>query len=131
VDPWTWHRLGKELLDILPEIVAFIIGGFYTLALFLLTRKAAKKRWDAAFMSRYKEEARSEIRERDAYIAGLEEQLKDAQRINQELARRTKAAVILSGKASEVLLTTDFTPMSRVGFESPERQLRTAERRNK
>ena len=130
-DPWTWHRAGKELLDLLPEIIAFIAGGSWSLLLVGLTRKKAKKDWDAAFMSRYKEEARSEIRERDAYIVGLEEQLKDAQRINQELARRTKAAVILSGKASEVLLTTDFTPMSRVGFESPERQLRTAERRNK
>ena len=131
MDGWTAHRALKEFLDLLPMLVAFVIGGLYTLAMVLLTRKAAKKRWDADFMSRYKEEARCEIRERDAFIAGLEEQLKDAQRINQELARRTKAAVILSGKASEVLLTTDFTPMSRVGFESPERQLRTAERRNK
>jgi len=95
--------------------VAGVVGGLYTLALVLLTRKAAKKRWDADFMSRYKEEARSEIRERDDYIAGLEERLKNAQRINRELARRAKAAVIMSGKVSETLATADFTQTAQFG----------------
>ena len=117
MDGWTAHRALKEFLDLLPMLVAFVIGGFYTLALFLLTRKAAKKRWDADFMSRYKEEARSEIRERDAYIVGLEERLKNAQRINQELARRTKAAAILSGKTSEVLVIADCTQIVQSGSE--------------
>jgi hypothetical protein len=114
-DPWTWHRAGKELLDLLPEIIAFIAGGSWSLLLVGLTRKKAKKNWDAAFMSRYKEEARSEIRERDAYIAGLEEQLKDAQRINRDLARRAKAAAILSGKVSQTLATVDFTQTAQFG----------------
>jgi hypothetical protein len=114
-DPWTWHRAGKELLDLLPEIIAFIAGGSWSLLLVGLTRKKAKKNWDAAFMSRYKEEARSEIRERDAHIAGLEERLKNAQRINRELVKRTKAAVIMSGKVSETLATADFTQTSQFG----------------
>jgi len=115
MDPWTWQKLGKELLDLLPMLVAFAAGGLYTLALVVLTRKAAKKRWDADFMSRYKEEARSEIRERDTYIVGLEERLKDAKKLNRELARRAKAAVIMSGKVSETLATADFTQMSQFG----------------
>lgn len=114
-DPWTWHRAGKELLDLLPEIIAFIAGGSWSLLLVGLTRKKAKKNWDANFMSRYKEEARSEIRERDAHIVGLEERLKNAQRINRELVRRTKAAVIMSGKVSETLATADFTQTSQFG----------------
>jgi len=115
VDPWSWRNLGKELLDLLPLIIAFVAGGLYSLALVLITHKAAKKRWDSDFMSRYKEEARSEIRERDAYIAGLEEQLKDAQRINRDLARRAKAAAILSGKVSQTLATVDFTQTAQFG----------------
>jgi hypothetical protein len=114
-DPWSWNRAGKELLDLLPEIVAFIAGGSWSLLLVGLTRKKAKKDWDAAFMSRYKEEARSEIRERDAHIVGLEERLKDAKKLNRELARRAKAAVIMSGKVSETLATADFTQMSQFG----------------
>jgi len=114
-DPWTWHRAGKELLDLLPEIIAFIAGGSWSLLLVGLTRKKAKKDWDAAFMSRYKEEARSEIRERDAHIIGLEERLKDAKKLNRELARRAKAAVIMSGKVSETLATADFTQTAQFG----------------
>jgi hypothetical protein len=85
-------------------LVAFVGGGLYTLALVLLTRKAAKKRWDENFMSRYKEEARSEIAERDAYIAELKAQLKDAQETIRQLADARKAAITMSARLSEVLV---------------------------
>ena len=117
-DPWTWHRAGKELLDLLPEIIAFIAGGSWSLLLVGLTRKKAKKNWDAAFMSRYKEEARSEIRERDTYIVGLEERLQETQRVNGELARRAKAAAVTAGKITEVLGTAELTPTFHPGFAS-------------
>lgn len=95
VDEWSWHRALKLLLEWLPAIAAFIAGGAWSLLLVRFTRKKAKKNWDAAFMSRYKEEARSEIRERDAHIVGLEERLKNAQRINRELARRAKGKSVV------------------------------------
>jgi len=107
------------LLDWLPAITAFIAGGAWSLLLVRLTRRKAKKDWDKRFLSRYKEEARSEIEERDDYIAGLEGRLREVQQVNSELARRAKAAVVLSGKVTEALATADFTPMSQAGSGFP------------
>ena len=117
-DPWSWYRAGKELLDLLPEIVAFIAGGAWSLLLVRFTRKKAKKDWDADFMSRYKEEARSEIRERDVYIANIKAQLDEERTNRREIARRAKAAVVLTGRITEALGTVELTPAANPGFDS-------------
>jgi hypothetical protein len=127
VDEWSWHQAGKLLLHWLPAIAAFIAGGAWSLLLVRLTRWKVKKEWDADFLSRYKEEHRSEIQERDAHIASIEAQLKEEREARGELERRARVAVALTRKVSEALLTVDSIPMFRVGSES----FRAATRRSK
>jgi hypothetical protein len=114
--------LGKELLDMLPLIIAFIAGGAWSLLLVKGAKKQAKKHWDADFLSRYKEEHRSEIQERDTYIASIEAQLKEEREARGELERRARVAVAKAGRITEVLGTAEPTPASRVGFGSPIRR---------
>jgi hypothetical protein len=115
VEPWANRQLMKQGLEILPFIGMLVLGGIYTLAVVLVTVKRARKKWDEDFLSRYKEEARSEIKERDAYIAGLERQLKKEQTLIREMSKRTRVAVKMNGKVSEILTTADFTQTSQYG----------------
>jgi predicted DNA-binding ArsR family transcriptional regulator len=115
VEPWASRQLLKQGLEIFPFIGMLVLGGIYTLAVVLITMKRARKKWDEDFLSRYKEEIRSEIQERDAYIAGLERQLKKEQTLIREMSKRTRVAVKMSGKVSEILATADSTKTSQYG----------------
>jgi hypothetical protein len=118
LDPWTAHQSLKQFLELLPLAGYFIIGGAYTVMVARLAVKRAKKKWDADFLSRYKEEARSEIEERDAFIlslkqkiAELQEALKQEQKVSREMNRRHKAAIEMIGRLTAILSTAETIPM--------------------
>jgi len=119
VDVWSWRLAVKHLLDWLPAIAAFVAGGLWSLLLVRLTRRKARKEWDADFLNRYDEEHRSEIQERNVYIASIEAQLKEEREARAELARRARVAVAKAGRITEVLHIAEPTQIRQAGFGSP------------
>lgn len=115
MDPWDSRQLLRDFLQLLPLLAVFILGGLFALAVALAAVKRARKKWDADFLSRYKEEHRSELQERDVYISDLKAQLKDAQATIQWQAEMRKAAITMSSKLSEILATAASIPTSRRG----------------
>src|SRR4030042_1267869 len=65
MDPWDSRQLLREFLQLLPLLAIFVLGGLFALAVALAAVKRARKKWDAEFLSRYKEAPRREIQERD------------------------------------------------------------------
>ncbi len=115
MDPWDARLFWKDFLRLLPFLAAFVLGGLFALAIARGAVKKAKKKWDNDFLSRHTEEARTEIEERDAVIADLKSQLREAQEIIRQLAEARKAAITMSSRLSETLATALPIRMSRHG----------------
>lgn len=109
MDPWDTRQLWKDFLELLPYLAAFMLGGIYSTVLVRLVVRKARKKWDADYLTRQSEEARKQIEGRDAHIADLQGQLREAHSVIAEQAAARKAATRMSVQVSEILATAPPT----------------------